>query len=100
LVDSAHNPHGAQALAAAIHDSFTFDRLIGVVGVLGDKDAAGVLGALEPILDAIVITTPASARAMPAEDLAANCRRSLSAGKEVMIEPESPRGRRSGDGLG
>jgi dihydrofolate synthase/folylpolyglutamate synthase len=87
LVDSAHNPHGAQALAAAIHDSFTFDRLIGVVGVLGDKDAAGVLGALEPVLDAIVLTTPASARAMPVEDLAAIAE-DLFGSKEVMIEPD------------
>ncbi|MCH1404958.1 MAG: bifunctional folylpolyglutamate synthase/dihydrofolate synthase, partial [Candidatus Nanopelagicales bacterium] len=63
LVDSAHNPHGARALAAAIHDSFTFDRLIGVVGLLSDKDAHGVLEALEPVLDELIVTTPASPRA-------------------------------------
>lgn len=87
LVDSAHNPHGAQALAAAIHDSFTFDRLIGVVGVLADKDAAGVLEALEPIFDAVIITTPASPRAMPAEQLAAIAG-DLFGGKEVIVEDE------------
>ena len=43
-VDAAHNPHGAQALARAITDSFDFTSLVGVVGVLADKDAAGDAG--------------------------------------------------------
>jgi len=87
LVDSAHNPHGARALAAAIQDSFTFDRLVGVVGVLSDKDATGVLEALEPVLDALVLTSPASPRAMPVEELAAIAE-DLFSGKEVMVEPD------------
>lgn len=69
IVDACHNPHGARALAAALQDSFDFASLVGVVGVLGDKDARGVLRALEPALDAIVVTEPASARAMPLEQL-------------------------------
>ena len=87
LVDSAHNPHGARALAAAIHDSFTFDRLIGVVGLLSDKDAHGVLEALEPVLDELIVTTPASPRALPADDLAAVAENYFS-GKEVVVEDE------------
>ena len=87
LVDSAHNPHGARALAAAVQDSFTFDHLIGVVGVLADKDATGILEALEPVLDSIVITTPASPRAMAAEDVA-QIAEDLFGGKEVRVEPE------------
>jgi len=87
LVDAAHNPHGARALAAAIKDSFTFDHLIGVVGVLGDKDVAGVLEALEPVLDAVVLTSPASPRALPVEELAAIAE-DLFGGKEVMVEPD------------
>lgn len=71
IVDAAHNPHGAQALATAIADSFDFTCLVGVVGVLADKDAAGLLAALEPCLDSVVVTQPASARALPADDLAA-----------------------------
>ena len=65
VVDAAHNPHGAKALADALEDSFEFASLVGVVGVLGDKDASGLLTALEPVLDAIVITEPASPRALP-----------------------------------
>jgi dihydrofolate synthase/folylpolyglutamate synthase len=87
LVDAAHNPHGAQALAAAIQDSFTFDRLIGVVGVLADKDASGVLEALEPIIDALVVTSPASPRAMAASDLAAVAE-DLYAGKDIYVEDD------------
>lgn len=87
LVDAAHNPHGAQSLANALQDSFTFDRLIGVVGVLGDKDAAGVLEALEPVLDAVVVTSPISPRALPAAELA-TIAEDLFGGKEVIIEEE------------
>ena len=41
LLDAAHNPHGAEATAAALEDSFTLDPVIGVIGVMGDKDAEG-----------------------------------------------------------
>ena len=87
LVDAAHNPHGAMALASALQDSFTFDRLIGVVGVLADKDATGILEALEPALDAIVVTNPRSPRALPAGDLAAIAE-DVFAGKDVIVEED------------
>jgi len=70
IVDAAHNPHGARALASSLAESFDFGALVGVVGILAEKDAQGVLIALEQVLDSVVITAPASARAMPAEDLA------------------------------
>jgi dihydrofolate synthase / folylpolyglutamate synthase len=71
LVDAAHNPAGAAATAAAVSDSFTFSRLVGVVAVLADKDARGLLEALEPVLAAVVVTQNSSPRALPVEDLAA-----------------------------
>ena len=70
IVDAAHNPHGARALATAVEESFDFESLVGVVGILGEKDAQGVLLALESVLDHVVVTTPASPRAMRAEELA------------------------------
>jgi dihydrofolate synthase / folylpolyglutamate synthase len=70
LLDAAHNPHGAAALAEAVQDSFTFSPLIGVVGVMADKDYQGVLAALEPVLAQIVCTRSSTPRAMPAEELA------------------------------
>jgi dihydrofolate synthase/folylpolyglutamate synthase len=70
LLDAAHNPHGARALAAAIAEEFTFSKLVGVIGVLGDKDVEGVLEALEPVLDEVVVTMSSSPRAMDADELA------------------------------
>lgn len=70
FADAAHNPHGATALAQALAEEFDFRRLIGVIGVLGDKDARGLLEALEPVFDAIVVTNNGSPRALDAETLA------------------------------
>jgi dihydrofolate synthase/folylpolyglutamate synthase len=69
VVDAAHNPAGAQALVTAVEESFAFSRLVGVCGVLDDKDAEGILGALEPLLDEIVITQSTSGRAVDSETL-------------------------------
>ena len=44
VLDAAHNPHGAEAAAAALEDSFTFSPLIGVMGVMADKDHEGAAG--------------------------------------------------------
>lgn len=70
IVDAAHNPAGARAVATAVEEVFAFSRLIGVIAVMADKDAAGILSELEPILDELVITQINSDRVMPAEDLA------------------------------
>ncbi len=74
VLDAAHNPHGAEAAAAALNDSFAFDPLIGVLGVMADKDADGVLAAFEPHLVHVVCTQNATERAMPADELAAVAR--------------------------
>jgi dihydrofolate synthase / folylpolyglutamate synthase len=70
VLDAAHNPHGAAAAAEALLDSFTFNPLIGVVGVMADKDYEGVLAAFEPVLGHVVCTQNSAPRAMPAEELA------------------------------
>ena len=69
LVDAAHNPAGARALRDAIQDSFTFARLVGVVAVMKDKEAAEMLEALEPVLDEVVVTRTSSPRAMSPRQL-------------------------------
>lgn len=63
VLDGAHNPAAAAALAAAVRESFRWDRLILVLGMLANKDAAGVIGALAPIVDDVLIARPASPRA-------------------------------------
>lgn len=74
VLDSAHNPAGAEATAAALEDSFRFDPLVGVIGVMADKDYEGLLSAFEPHLTHVVITQNATQRAMPAEELAVTAR--------------------------
>ncbi len=74
VLDAAHNPHGAAATAAALEDSFQFDPLVGVVGVMADKDYEGVLAAFEPHLAHVVCTQNSTPRAMRAGDLAAAAR--------------------------
>jgi dihydrofolate synthase/folylpolyglutamate synthase len=70
VLDAAHNPHGARAAAAAIIEAFAFAPLIGVVAVMADKDARGILEAFEEIMNHVVITQVAStSRGMPAEAL-------------------------------
>jgi len=70
VLDAAHNPHGARASAEALEDSFALDPLIGVVGVMADKDYEGLLEAFEPVLAAIVCTQNSTSRALKADDLA------------------------------
>jgi dihydrofolate synthase/folylpolyglutamate synthase len=65
LLDGAHNPSGASALAASLPDLFGIRRpRVAVVGVLDDKDAAGMLESLLPHLDRVVFTRPANPRSM------------------------------------
>ncbi len=70
VLDAAHNPHGAEATAAALDDSFQFSPLIGVIGVMADKDYEGLLAAFEPHLAHLVCTQNSTVRAMPAHELA------------------------------
>jgi dihydrofolate synthase/folylpolyglutamate synthase len=89
VVDAAHNPAGAQVVAAAIDESFRFQRLVGVVGVMTDKDAAGILVALEPVLDELVLTRTSSHRASDPDDLAAIAR-DIFDDDRVHVEPNLP----------
>ncbi len=69
ILDAAHNPHGAKALAETLKNEFNFDEIVAVVGVFGDKDAAGILQELEPIVDHVIVTQSSSSRAMSSAEL-------------------------------
>lgn len=69
IVDAAHNPHGAQSLAHTLADSFDFQHVVGVLAVLAEKDARGLLEALEPVLNEVVITKNSSPRALAIDTL-------------------------------
>ena len=71
ILDAAHNPHGAKAIAETIQSEFTFDDVTGIVALMADKDALGILQALEPIMNQIIVTTNSAARSMSVGDLEA-----------------------------
>lgn len=70
FIDAAHNPAGAVALATTLEQEFDFRYLVGVVSVMSDKDVDGILAALEPAFDMLVVTYNGSPRAMDVESLA------------------------------
>jgi dihydrofolate synthase / folylpolyglutamate synthase len=70
FIDAAHNPAGAAALARTLADEFDFRFLVGVLSVLADKDVDGILAALEPVVDSVVVTHNGSPRALDVESLA------------------------------
>ncbi|WP_319450782.1 MULTISPECIES: bifunctional tetrahydrofolate synthase/dihydrofolate synthase [unclassified Mycobacterium] len=70
FIDAAHNPAGAEALAQALDQEFDFRFLVGVISVMADKDVDGILAALEPAFDQVIVTHNGSPRAMDVEALA------------------------------
>lgn len=69
ILDAAHNPHGASALADTIQSEFTFDDVIGIFAPMGDKDVRGILLELEQVMDSIIVTVNSSSRAMKVNEL-------------------------------
>ncbi|HYP46360.1 MAG TPA: folylpolyglutamate synthase/dihydrofolate synthase family protein [Propionibacteriaceae bacterium] len=70
VLDAAHNPHGARAAAAGMTEAFALSPLIGVVAVMRDKDAEGLLRELEQLMNSVVVTEMASStRGLPASEL-------------------------------
>ncbi len=86
IVDAAHNPHGAQALATAITDVLPFERVWVVLGVLDDKDSQGIIEALDPVVAGFVCTQSGSDRATQAHELADTVSALVGPGK-VHAEP-------------
>ncbi len=69
LLDAAHNPHGAKALAETITNEFTFDEVIGVIASFADKDVRGIMKELEAIFNEVIVTTSSSPRAMKLSEI-------------------------------
>ena len=70
LHDGAHNPAAAEALAESLPDVVGARPLVGVIAVLDDKDASGVLRPLLPLLSAAVLTRGGGERYLPPATLA------------------------------
>jgi dihydrofolate synthase/folylpolyglutamate synthase len=86
LLDAAHNPAGAAALAAYLRREFP-EPLPIVFGAMRDKDAAEMLRILLPVISVLVATEPRNARARPAAELA-DLARSIVPGSRIQIEVE------------
>lgn len=72
LLDGAHNPAGAQALASFLQEMVGQPVPI-VIGVMRDKAAAEIVAALAPAASMFVVTEAPTPRAMPAAELAEIC---------------------------
>ncbi len=71
VLDGAHNPAGARALAASLRELFPGQAITLVVGIARDKDAAAMLGALVPLAERVILTAFDSPRAAVPEALRA-----------------------------
>jgi dihydrofolate synthase/folylpolyglutamate synthase len=87
LLDAAHNPAGARALADYLEDA-GWKTVTLVMGVMRDKDVTGMLSELLPLAASLVCTTPESPRAMPADELAAIAVELPSAPARVVAIPD------------
>jgi dihydrofolate synthase/folylpolyglutamate synthase len=70
VLDGAHNPAGAEALARALVEAFTWSRLHVVLAVSSNKDVDGVVAALAPMADVWYPAQNESVRSFPAEHVA------------------------------
>ncbi len=83
LLDGAHNPAGAKVLAEALAE-IPRKALILVTGIVGDKDAEGILAPLLPLADSVITVCPSVPRGLGSQELAEQCQalgyRALAAG--------------------
>jgi dihydrofolate synthase/folylpolyglutamate synthase len=69
LLDAAHNPHGAKALASYLRAHYPDTKKILVFGVMKDKNYASMLAEFAPLADDILLTRPKTERAALTEEL-------------------------------
>jgi dihydrofolate synthase / folylpolyglutamate synthase len=71
ILDGAHNPAGARALAEAMREAFRWERLHLVVAISASKDLAGIAADLRPLADRVFVTRNDSVRSAEPADVAA-----------------------------
>jgi len=70
ILDAAHNPGGMAASVEALTEAFNFTDLTAIIAVAEDKDVAGILDELEPVVTHLVVTANSSPRSMAPAALA------------------------------
>jgi dihydrofolate synthase / folylpolyglutamate synthase len=90
VYDGAHNPAGVRALADSLDDVLGEHRpRVAVVGVLEDKDAAGMLDALLPHVDRAVFTRSSNPRSLPPATLATLAEKLGERPAETIVHPRA-----------
>jgi dihydrofolate synthase/folylpolyglutamate synthase len=74
VLDGAHNPAGAHALASSFPEAFTWRKLTAIVAVSADKDVAGIARAFAPLAASFVVTRYSGARSAEPENVVAALR--------------------------
>jgi dihydrofolate synthase / folylpolyglutamate synthase len=81
VLDVAHNPDGMSALITSLLEAFAFDKIVFVLGILGDKDYKGMLTEVGRVPCSVVATEAKSVRSVPPAELRA-------AAEELGLEAE------------
>jgi dihydrofolate synthase/folylpolyglutamate synthase len=87
LLDGAHNPDGMTALAESLPAIAAGRRIVAVLSILDDKDAAAMLATLLPACDAVVLTSSQNPRALPPPTLKSLARQLGGPPAEVLRDP-------------
>jgi dihydrofolate synthase / folylpolyglutamate synthase len=87
ILDGAHNVAGAEALASYVRSELKHDKSVLVLGVLSDKDVAGIIRPLAPLFREVICVRAPSQRAASPKDLAAAVR---SSGSKVEVQDDVP----------
>jgi dihydrofolate synthase / folylpolyglutamate synthase len=89
IYDGAHNPSGVEALAATVPSLTGSRRLIAVLSILDDKDAAGMLRALLGKTAGAVFTSSRNPRALPPATLASLADQLGGPASEIVPDPRA-----------
>ena len=92
ILDGAHNPAGARALAAYIRQFYAGRKIWLVFGVMRDKAVAEIGQLLFPLADRVILTAPANSRALPATEIPAppNATRTQTVAEAVALLSDTP----------
>lgn len=69
IIDGAHNLHGIKGLAESLKPLKSKYHIIGIMGILSDKDVEAMLHEISPYLDEVITTAPDNPRALSANEL-------------------------------
>ena len=92
ILDGAHNPAGARALAEYIRQFYAGRKIWLLFGVMRDKAVAEIGQLLFPLAERVILTAPANSRALPAAEIPApsNATRTRTVAEAVALLSDAP----------